>query len=180
MQIGVQAHLNGIAWSSEFRTVVQRLVFIFFVFTWEAFQQDWVSKFKLLWLPWVMTSFVTRSRLKPDILFLVALAAPWPYLPLSLTATLKFRHKAWLLRLDTLQTFYQGSFALLQCFKPAVCLSFTLTTCPTTQARRALVALHKRLFYDWSLLILAYPYLFCSITTCAYPCSITTCLFHLF
>ena len=27
MQIGVQAHLNGIAWSSEFRTVVQRLVF---------------------------------------------------------------------------------------------------------------------------------------------------------
>ena len=26
MQIGVGAHLNGIAWSSEFRTVVQRLV----------------------------------------------------------------------------------------------------------------------------------------------------------
>ena len=26
MQIGVRAHLNGIAWSSEFRTVVQRLV----------------------------------------------------------------------------------------------------------------------------------------------------------
>ena len=26
MQIGVQAHINGIAWSSEFRTVVQRLV----------------------------------------------------------------------------------------------------------------------------------------------------------
>ena len=28
MQIGVGAHLNGIAWSSEFRTVVQRLVVI--------------------------------------------------------------------------------------------------------------------------------------------------------
>ena len=28
MQIGVRAHLNGIAWSSEFRTVVQRLVFM--------------------------------------------------------------------------------------------------------------------------------------------------------
>ena len=28
MQIGVRAHLNGIAWSSEFRTVVQRLVYI--------------------------------------------------------------------------------------------------------------------------------------------------------
>ena len=27
MQIGVRAHLNGIAWSSEFRTVVQRLVY---------------------------------------------------------------------------------------------------------------------------------------------------------
>ena len=26
MQIGVRAHLNGIAWSSEIRTVVQRLV----------------------------------------------------------------------------------------------------------------------------------------------------------
>ena len=33
MQIGVQAHLNGIVWSSEFRTVVQRLVFIFFSFS---------------------------------------------------------------------------------------------------------------------------------------------------
>ena len=27
-QIGVRAHLNGIAWSSEFRTVVQRLVYL--------------------------------------------------------------------------------------------------------------------------------------------------------
>ena len=30
MQIGVQAHFNGIAWSSEFRTVVQRLVLSMF------------------------------------------------------------------------------------------------------------------------------------------------------
>ena len=30
MHIGVRAHLNGIAWSSEFRTVVQRLVYIGF------------------------------------------------------------------------------------------------------------------------------------------------------
>ena len=29
MQIGVRAHLNGITWSSEFRTVVQRLVHLY-------------------------------------------------------------------------------------------------------------------------------------------------------
>ena len=42
MQIGVQAHLNGIAWSSEFRTVVQRLVVVGFTspfihFVWRQF-----------------------------------------------------------------------------------------------------------------------------------------------
>ena len=61
MQIGVRAHLNGIAWSSEFRTVVQRLVFNIF---WMV-SQHWEQPSSLA--TWTSTLMEASPMSRPSV-----------------------------------------------------------------------------------------------------------------